>query len=122
MLILLFNYIGILFVSHKTVHRGGIMERFVQNVKYLLASAFSGASAVCSSVLASWLAAGLSPVFLGFHLSSLFTSPIFLIFRSGSPCNKREHNFPSLFGTRLQHRTIILSVYSSLRTLLFGAL
>ena len=70
--IILFNYIGILLVSPVTEQRGGIMDRLIQNVKYLSASVVNGASAICSSVLASWLAAGLSPDLLGFHLSSLY--------------------------------------------------
>ncbi len=69
--ILLLNYIGILLVSPTTEKRGGIMDRLIQNVKYLLASAVYGASAVCSSVMASWSAAGFSPDFLGFRLSLL---------------------------------------------------
>ena len=72
--ILLLNYIGILLVSPKTEQRGGFMDRLIQNIQNLLASAVYGASAVCSSVLASDYAAGFSPEHLGFRLSS------FLIF------------------------------------------
>ncbi len=46
------------------------MDRLIQNVKNLLASAVYGASAVCSSVLASAYAAGVSPEHLGFRLIS----------------------------------------------------
>ena len=72
--ILFFNYIGILLVSPTTVQRGGFMDRLIQNVKKLLASAVNGASAICSSVLASWLAVRNGPESLGFYLSS-FTTP-----------------------------------------------
>lgn len=55
------------------------MDRLIQNVKYLLASAVNGASAVCSSVMASWSAAGCSPDLLGFRLSLLSYTSVFTI-------------------------------------------
>jgi hypothetical protein len=73
--IFFFNYIGILLVS-PTTERGGFMDRLIQNVKNLLASVVNGASAICSSVLASWLAVRNGPEILGFHLSSFMTTSL----------------------------------------------
>jgi len=71
------NYISNSLVSCTTIKRGGFMERLKQNVKSITASVVNGVSAVCSSVVATGLTAGLSSEglrSLGFYLSSLTSS------------------------------------------------
>ena len=74
------------------------MERTYLNITLLIASALNGASAVCSSVLASWLAAGSSLVNLGFLLNSFLFSASLLPERNSH--NKALNTFPSVIGTQ----------------------
>jgi hypothetical protein len=72
------NYVGNILVLNATSSvRGGHMERIeVSHTMLLIASVTMGVSAVCSGVIATGLASGLSGLeglmnFLGFHLNHL---------------------------------------------------